>query len=362
MPKKLSQDEVIEKFKEAHGDGTYDYSLVEYKSSKLKVKIICKKHKGVFEQAPVAHYNGHRCVVCYGTLLKNTESFVVSARKVHGYEFDYGESNYKGSTEKVIITCSKGHRFSQTAAVHLSGSGCKVCNFAGNSPPMMTQEEFISRSKKIHKGKYNYSSVVYLGSALNVEILCDCGHTFHQSATNHLQGAGCVKCRDKKTSETSRLTQKEFIDRCTSVHGDKYKYNKTKYRLSTEKVTITCREHGDFRQNAKNHYSSGAGCPSCASHGFDGNKDGYLYLIHSLCGKYMKIGITRDIGSRQKSITRDTPFGIVLVDSIKMGGYEAMDLEKTLHKLFTPAGFSGFDGYTEWFKRDLDDLKALFVL
>ena len=38
--RKLTQKEVLERFKKVHGD-KYDYSLVEYKSAKEKVKINC---------------------------------------------------------------------------------------------------------------------------------------------------------------------------------------------------------------------------------------------------------------------------------------------------------------------------------
>ena len=38
-----------------HGD-KYDYSLVDYKNNKTKVKIICHKH-GIFEQRPIGHIN-----------------------------------------------------------------------------------------------------------------------------------------------------------------------------------------------------------------------------------------------------------------------------------------------------------------
>jgi hypothetical protein len=47
-----------------HGD-KYDYSLVEYKGNKDKVKIICPEH-GVFEQQPTNHISsqGQGCPVC----------------------------------------------------------------------------------------------------------------------------------------------------------------------------------------------------------------------------------------------------------------------------------------------------------
>lgn len=59
-----------------------------------------------------------------------------------------------------------------------------------------------------------------------------------------------------------RLTTEEFIERSRKVHGDKYDYAKTVYTKSSEKVCVTCREHGDFWQTASSHLM-GAGCPEC---------------------------------------------------------------------------------------------------
>lgn len=41
----------------------YDYSLVDYKTARIKVKIICKEH-GIFEQTPDAHLVGKECILC----------------------------------------------------------------------------------------------------------------------------------------------------------------------------------------------------------------------------------------------------------------------------------------------------------
>lgn len=57
-----SQDKVISKFKEKHGD-FYDYSMVEYSGAKNKIKIICPNH-GVFEQEANAHTVGKGCDQC----------------------------------------------------------------------------------------------------------------------------------------------------------------------------------------------------------------------------------------------------------------------------------------------------------
>lgn len=60
--KKSSKEEFIAKAKKLHGD-KYDYSLVEYKGSVKKVKIICQHH-GEFLQTPNTHLGGHGCPKC----------------------------------------------------------------------------------------------------------------------------------------------------------------------------------------------------------------------------------------------------------------------------------------------------------
>lgn len=55
-------EETLADFKTVHSD-EYDYSLVEYKHHKQKVKIICKEH-GVFLQTPDSHLKGHGCKKC----------------------------------------------------------------------------------------------------------------------------------------------------------------------------------------------------------------------------------------------------------------------------------------------------------
>ena len=59
---RLSQEKVIEQFKQAHGE-LYDYSGVVYEGDKIKVSIKCRKH-GPFPQTPGAHKTGQGCPKC----------------------------------------------------------------------------------------------------------------------------------------------------------------------------------------------------------------------------------------------------------------------------------------------------------
>ena len=61
-----------------------------------------------------------------------------------------------------------------------------------------------------------------------------------------------------------RLTTEEFVRRAILKHGELYDYTKTDYTSSLEKVTIVCKDHGDFLQTANAHIN-GRGCPTCAN-------------------------------------------------------------------------------------------------
>lgn len=56
---------------------------------------------------------------------------------------------------------------------------------------------------------------------------------------------------------------KEFIEKGTQLHNDKYDYSKVEYINSRTKVKIICPVHGEFEQLPSSHLQ-GNGCPKCA--------------------------------------------------------------------------------------------------
>lgn len=62
MPKRLTQEEFIEKAIKVH-NFKYNYSNIEYKNVETKIKIICSNH-GEFYQTPHAHLSGQGCKTC----------------------------------------------------------------------------------------------------------------------------------------------------------------------------------------------------------------------------------------------------------------------------------------------------------
>lgn len=59
-----------------------------------------------------------------------------------------------------------------------------------------------------------------------------------------------------------RYTTQQFIQKSKEIHGDTYDYSKVNYLSSHENITITCKEHGNFKQSPSNHIS-GKGCIKC---------------------------------------------------------------------------------------------------
>jgi len=232
----------------------YDYSLVNYINYSTKVKIICKIH-GEWEQTPQAHNKGHGCFKCGRDKLRTSnDDFIKKAKEIHKDKYEYSFVEYKNAGTKIKIICKIHGEFEQAPRSHLVGDGCKQCaNFALNK----TNEQFINEAILLHKDKYDYSLVNYIGSTDKVIIICKIHREFEQTPANHLSGSGCRKCIfDKQTK-----TNEQFINEAMLVHGNKYDYLYN-YEGARKNIIILCKIHGEFKQTAGRHLS-GHGCKKC---------------------------------------------------------------------------------------------------
>lgn len=233
---------------------------------------------------------------------KTTESFVESARKIHGDKYSYERVSYVCSKDKVIITCKIHGDFLQIASNHLSGSGCGLCAHAFTAKIIaLTPEEFIARANKIHNFKYGYGKLDYTSRQKKVLITCPIHGDFRQSANGHLLGMGCVLCGRDRLSKLNVFTTQQFIEKAEKRHDGKYSYEKVDYTHSNIKVTISCPRHGDFTQQPK-HHLSGKGCPACGEKGFDSTAPAFIYVlsVEGATCSFTGYGITGDIEKRLK--------------------------------------------------------------
>jgi hypothetical protein len=193
--RRLNTDEWIEKARAVHGD-KYDYSKVEYRTSKHKVTIVCRLH-GDFRQEPTSHCSGSGCPVCGGTKKSSTEEWIEKARAVHGDKYDYSKVEYKKRHSEIIIICREHGEFLQLAGNHLKGHGCAKC--AGGPGkgrlPLYNTEEWIEKARAVHGDKYDYSESQYKGNHHKIKIICPVHGSFEKLAIDHVSGGqGCQDC------------------------------------------------------------------------------------------------------------------------------------------------------------------------
>ena len=174
-------------------DDKYDYSKVEYISSKTKVCIICPEH-GEFWQEPSSHLRGRGCPVCRYIKSSNKvrmtqNEFIERATEIHKGKYDYSKVEYKNTDTKVTIICPIHGEFKQTPHHHLKGIGCAICG-----SKTYDTKEFIRRARLKHGDKYDYSKTQYKGKKHRVVIICPIHGEFEQLPQNHLRRSGCPEC------------------------------------------------------------------------------------------------------------------------------------------------------------------------
>jgi len=182
------------------------------------------------------------------------EEFIDRSNVVHNFKFDYSESEYKKSCEKVCIICPEHGEFWQTPHEHLRGNGCGKCAIKKR---FITTEEFIRRSNIVHNNFYNYSKSEYNGSKEKIIIICPKHNIFLQIAGDHLNGCGCPKCSGKH-----KYTTDEWKIEANIVHNNFFDYSMFKYINSQTKGCVICPKHGEFWITPNNHLM-GYGCKCC---------------------------------------------------------------------------------------------------
>ena len=338
-----------QRFREAHGD-KYDYSLVEYISTRIKIKIVCHIH-GIFEQRSDSHYGGSGCIKCMTNKNKsNTDEFIIKAKEVHGDKYDHSLSKYINAKTKIKIVCYTHGMFEQLPGPHRKGVGCLHCGknhnrsstnefiakstnkyglnrfdyslveYKNNSTKVdiicrthgkitqtpsqhlckgcsecnfiqrkkLAEIEFTQKANIIHMNQYDYSLINLTTKYSKASIICKTHGMFELEPHMHMRGIGCLLC----SYEKRRMPIEEFINKANIIHKGLYSYDFLSYTEYKTKASISCKTHGLFSQTPASHLQ-GQGCPQCCQTGFDKSKPAILYYVKVLDAyDIYKIGIT----------------------------------------------------------------------
>lgn len=128
----------------------------------------------------------------------NTKNIVSKCIKSHGNKYDYSLVDYKNSKTKIKIKCNTCYNIFEQLPYNHYGSkrGCPKCyNEKSRKIQQLTSQEFIDKSKNIHKDLYDYSLIEYINNRKKVKIKCNkCLTIFEQRPMHHMIGNGCPKC------------------------------------------------------------------------------------------------------------------------------------------------------------------------
>ena len=180
--------------------------------------------------------------------------FVARATELWDGRWDYSQVEYSNNHTKVDIVCSDHGVFSQTPKLHLlKRVGCPGCK-----SNRMTTQQYVQKAQDVWGDRWDYSSTVYTHSEEPVTIACLVHGEFTQVATQHLMGkVGCKGC------SYIRVNQEEFLTKALAQWGDRWDYSNTQYSGYKNPITVRCREHGEFTQQAGAHLSGAVGCVEC---------------------------------------------------------------------------------------------------
>lgn len=271
MSKKLTVEVFRERSEKKHSK-KYGYDRVKFDKITDKVEILCNACQEYFTQVVNDHLRGSGCPKCNkcGRKKLSPEEFLSRCKEKYPTQFDFSETKYIVSENKVKIRCNIcGHSFEVMPSDFLNSTvGCRKCadKYRG-AKRRISQKEFLARMQILHGNDYDYSDVDYTTRDGKIKIYCKtCREFFFQKADYHMNGSKCPKCAHISSVQKRSLHKKEIIERANLVHLGKYDYSfMEEYpTINGGLATIVCSIHGQFFQNIGNHLD-GCGCPTCAA-------------------------------------------------------------------------------------------------
>ena len=345
-------------------NGRFKFVCWTYGFSNSRSKATCRCSVDGFEWSACVYSlvnNGSGCPQCAGNIGFTDKDRIDQINSLENILFLSWVDGYKNGHSKANVKCSKdGFEWeSSVSSLVNGGTGCPQCS----GMRRWTADERIEQINKLENIRFVSWFDGYQTRMSKAVVTCRV-HDFSWAASvnNLINGQGCPQCGGVR-----RWTTEERIEQINSLDNIEFVSWSSEYKNHRSKANVRCTiDNFVWSSKIDNLVNCGRRCPKCAKSGYDPSKTGTLYALRSECGMYVKVGISNKPSRRHNQLEKTTPFKFNVIERISGGGAKIAALEKCFHNKYERAGFTGFDGCTEWLMctpqlleelRELEDVK-----
>ena len=267
-----------------------------------------------------------------------------------------------GSDKKRLWECSIGHTWvvSPEARTY-KNSGCPVCS---NRQVLTGFNDLETRFPEIAREADGWDpKTIGAGNNKKFPWKCSLGHTWEISPQQRTgtRSSGCPVCANKKLLVGFNDLATRYPDLALEADG----WDPTTIISGHAKKKWKCANGHQWASDVLSRTNRKIGCPSCAKHGFDPNKDGYLYFLNHPNWEMQQIGITNTPDQRlndHKSLGWE-----ILEIRGPMDGHLTQQWETAILRMLKAKGadlsnskIAGkFDGYSEAWSKSTFEAKSI---
>ena len=277
----------------AEADG-WDPSAFSAQSNKRMPWVCSKGHRW---ETSVCNRTGRgsKCPYCSGKKAIKGENdlqtlFPELAKEADGWD---PSELLPQSSKKVGWKCSLGHQWEAVVSSRMR-TGCPYC--AGNKA-LLGFNTFLDRFPEIAKEADGWDpGTVTFGSKKKQRWKCELGHTW-EAAPYSRQGKGCPVCAGKTILQGFNDLLSQFPEVAKEADGWD---PATTHAGGHAKKPWVCSEGHKWVATIKDRTGEDKNCcPFCADHGFNRDKDAWIYLMER--PGEQQFGITNDLETRIKT-------------------------------------------------------------
>jgi very-short-patch-repair endonuclease/DNA-directed RNA polymerase subunit RPC12/RpoP len=264
------------------GDRGYVLMSKEYKNNATHLDMRCNRghqYKVTFN----TFQQGHRCPYCSGRIV--TYNHVRQYIESQGYVLI--SKQYKGSQDRLLVQCGKGHQYKVTWNNFQQGVRCAECC---RTTTYRQVKSYITKAGYRLLGDVFTESKNEINLSKNkISLACPKGHQYKTSWSCFQQGSRCPYCARKKVSY--QIVQ-EYIQ------SQGYDLLSTTYETTYSDLIVQCDKKHIYKVSWTN-FQQGQRCPVCAGKRTDlkqvkdyVEQQGYTLLSQKYAGAHTRLQVS----------------------------------------------------------------------